>query len=511
MSKRTSSSAFGVGTKHKLTEQWSVTVIHFAFFRKIDFRFTISISDLTIFFHFESNYTMQPSVQNNEQNSSKARSPFSESISLSVTQKTESQSVEIQFSPRENLDLETLKEEIKKIADKQKRKEAYAKYMKLLPPDSSTGADKKQQTKAERREHQERQRALKQSKQDEKTAPKKHETQSAPKPKPPPAPARTQPAAASTAKSTVGVHRAIYQCGLWMKAYKIIGSNARVRGTMLALKSWLQQLAATADEAKAYSHENFAGTNKLLSVQLSYLEGCRKKSIGMGNAIRLLKEASFRQSLGHADEKAAYFQLVSFCDLFLTEKIDFAMEKIVSYGLHQVRRDDVIATFGHSECVARTLLLAASRVPFTVVIIDSPPLFEGRILFRDLQYVPGLQIRYCLLPSLTCALNDATKLFIGASAVLSNGDVLSRAGTAMAATIACHYHLPVVAFSETYKFTNRVWIGSLTNNETHDGSGGAYLYDLTPMQKLDVIVTEYGPLPPCSVSTLIRDKTDVSS
>ena len=447
----------------------------------------------------------------------------SESIQITDSNATvvASTASHISVTAAEPIDLEAMREEIQCIADKQERKAAYAKYLALVNAGKPTAPVAKQ-TKAERWAQQEQQRELKASKKQESAAKpkplKKEDTnESQPKAVAPAAEPKTvaqKPVGSQawTYKVMPNVHLAVYQCGLWMKAYYIIGSSRRVRATLLCLRQWLADLADEADAAKLYSHENFAGTNKILSDQVAYLEGCRKKSIGMGNAIRLLKEASFKASLQRSSEKAAYLALVDFCDLFLDEKIDFALEKIISHGKRQIQDNDVIATYGNSESVAGVLLAAAADKKFTVVIIDSPPFFEGRALLEVLQWSPNISIRYCLLPSVTCALNDATKLFVGASAVLSNGDVLSRAGTAMAATIAQHYHLPVIAFCATYKFTNRVWIGSLTNNETHRDEvyAGAYVYDLTPVQKLDVLVTEYGPLPPCSVCTLIRDKEDVS-
>ena len=53
-------------------------------------------------------------------------------------------------------------------------------------------------------------------------------------------------------------------------------------------------------------------------------------------------------------------------------------------------------------------------------------------------------------------IHKATKLFIGASYVLGNGGVVSQMGTAMVSYIASQHKVPVIAFCETYKFTQRV-------------------------------------------------------
>ena len=58
-----------------------------------------------------------------------------------------------------------------------------------------------------------------------------------------------------------------------------------------------------------------------------------------------------------------------------------------------------------------------------------------------------------------------TKVFIGASSVLSNGAVIARIGTSMVACIANRHQVPVVVFSETYKFSDKVNLDQIVNNE----------------------------------------------
>lgn len=47
-------------------------------------------------------------------------------------------------------------------------------------------------------------------------------------------------------------------------------------------------------------------------------------------------------------------------------------------------------------------------------------------------------------------------MFIGASYVLGNGGIVADMGTSMVAYIASQHKVPVIAFCETYKFTQRV-------------------------------------------------------
>jgi len=61
-----------------------------------------------------------------------------------------------------------------------------------------------------------------------------------------------------------------------------------------------------------------------------------------------------------------------------------------------------------------------------------------------------------------------SKVLLGASAVLSNGTVLSRAGAASVAMAAAAAARPVIVCAETYKFAERVLLDSITLNELGD-------------------------------------------
>ena len=49
-----------------------------------------------------------------------------------------------------------------------------------------------------------------------------------------------------------------------------------------------------------------------------------------------------------------------------------------------------------------------------------------------------------------------SKVLLGASAMLANGNVISRVGTSMVAMMARQYNVPVLVCCETYKFSEKV-------------------------------------------------------
>ncbi len=60
------------------------------------------------------------------------------------------------------------------------------------------------------------------------------------------------------------------------------------------------------------------------------------------------------------------------------------------------------------------------------------------------------------------------QVFLGASAVMSNGTVMSRAGTAAVAMMARAQSKPILVCCESYKFHERVQLDAITHNELGD-------------------------------------------
>ena len=99
--------------------------------------------------------------------------------------------------------------------------------------------------------------------------------------------------------------------------------------------------------------------------------------------------------------------------------------------------------------------------------MDTCPAFTGRGLVKRLS-ARGVKCVYTLIQGISALVTRTTKLFIGASYVLGNGGVVAQMGTSMTAYLASQHKVPVIAFCETYKFTQRVNLDQIKNNELGD-------------------------------------------
>lgn len=263
-----------------------------------------------------------------------------------------------------------------------------------------------------------------------------------------------------------------------------------------------------------------------LSPQLSHVKSARPFSTTQSNSIRWLKNliANIDPSV---PEDRAKDDICDAIDAFISEQFTMAQHVIADTASDKVQNGDVILTYGKSAAVLSSLLLAASRgTQFRVVVLDSRPLFEGKNAARELSSA-GVEVQYALLTGLGHATRGVTKCFLGAHAVLGNGRVYSRAGTAAVAMMAKSKHANVIVCAESIKFTDRVALDSIVGNELapedelleagskditafsqwREKDGVCLLnplYDVTPADYIDIIITELGGLPASSAPAIQR-------
>ncbi|XP_022987306.1 translation initiation factor eIF-2B subunit delta-like isoform X2 [Cucurbita maxima] len=318
------------------------------------------------------------------------------------------------------------------------------------------------------------------------------------------------------------IHPAIYKVGLQYMAGDICGGNARC----------IVMLHAFQQAIKDYSTPPQKVLGRDLTAKIggyvSFFNECRPLSVSMGNAIRFLKNriAKLPLNLPESEVKAT---LCSDINRFINEKIIIADEVIVRHAATKIRDGDVLLTYGSSS-VVEMLLLHAHELgkEFRVVVVDSRPKQEGRALLRRL-IERGLNCTYTHINAISYVMHEVTRVFLGAAAVLSNGTVYSRVGTAAVAMVANAFRVPVLICCEAYKFHERVQLDSICFNElgdpdaiskVHERKDINYLdnmtakeqlqllnlmYDATPSDYISMIVTDYGVIPPTSVPVIVRE------
>uniref|UniRef100_A0A5B6YW58 Translation initiation factor eIF2B subunit delta n=1 Tax=Davidia involucrata TaxID=16924 RepID=A0A5B6YW58_DAVIN len=318
------------------------------------------------------------------------------------------------------------------------------------------------------------------------------------------------------------VHPTVYKVGLRYLAEDISGGNARCIAMLQAFQESIKDYSTPPEKSLVRD------LTAKINCYVSFLIECRPLSISMGNAIRFLKTriAKLPVTLSESEAKTT---LLSDIDRFINEKIILADQVIVRHAVTKIRDGDVLLTYGSSSAVEMILLQAHELgKQFRVVVVDSRPKLEGRLLLRRL-VGKGLTCTYTHINAVSCIMHEVTRVFLGASSVLSNGTVYSRVGTACVAMVAHAFHVPVLVCCEAYKFHERVQLDSVCSNELGDPDAISnvagrkdinylvdwannenlqflnLIYDATPSDYVSMIITDYGMVPPTSIPVIVRE------
>lgn len=317
------------------------------------------------------------------------------------------------------------------------------------------------------------------------------------------------------------IHPAIVRLGLQYSQGIIAGSNARSVALLHAFRQVIMDYTTPPNEELSRDLVN------KLKPYISFLNQCRPLSASMGNAIKYIKkEISNIPSL--CKEEEAKSKLINCIDCYINEKIILAAKAIAKYAIEKISDGDVILVYGCSSLVNHILCEAFEKNrKFRVIVVDSRPRLEGREALRRLVQ-KGISCTYVLISTVSYILPEVSKVFLGAHALLANGYVMSRVGTSQIALVAKAFNVPVLVCCETYKFCERVQTDSFVSNELDDPDdlvvtrkGKTQLehwqqvpllgllnlvYDVTPPDFVDLVITDLGMIPCTSVPVVLRVK-----
>lgn len=302
------------------------------------------------------------------------------------------------------------------------------------------------------------------------------------------------------------LHPSVCLLGLQIKSFKISGANARCKAMLEAFNELIHDYQTPKD--KDLTHDLIICLNK----HIDFISKIRPLCAPMGNAIRQLKKEI--TSLGPINDVEAKQILQNKINQYIYERITVPITAISSFGRTKINHNDVILTFGHSSTVFE--LLRSVNVKFRVIVVTCRPKMEGLKMAAKLL---KLQIPCTLvhLTALSHVIRDATKVILGANAMLANGALVSRIGTAQVATMAHFHNVPVIIACETYKFSMNVHLDSIVFNELGPDELSLQverpetlqvlnlLFDVTPPEFITVVITELGLIPCSSVRVIIRE------
>ncbi|KAL0204893.1 hypothetical protein P9112_000200 [Eukaryota sp. TZLM1-RC] len=325
------------------------------------------------------------------------------------------------------------------------------------------------------------------------------------------------------------IHPAIQKVGL-KTSNKLLN---RGRSRSIAMLEAFQQLIS--DHKVDPQQTLMSSLLKSITLSERFLDKCRPLAPAQLSILQYLK--LYMSSLPQ-DEESSRAKLIEYCTHFIDTRIHVASDLIGEHIRSKLTQDDVILTYGASTTVLSALISASRMTKFKVIVVDSRPDEEG---FRAVERLTkeGIETTFCLLTGLSFVISKVTKVILGVSAMLSNGSAFGLCGTATVALTAHASNIPVVVVCETYRFIEHCQLDSVTWNELGDphdlvvadvprplsstrpsevteGNIGGFatndnldilnlVYDVTPIHYIDVIVSEWGYIPPTAVPLVLRE------
>lgn len=269
--------------------------------------------------------------------------------------------------------------------------------------------------------------------------------------------------------------------------------------------------------------DNLSGAAVLTEKALTYLNTLTDKeyssredflSTMKKECLRIVKSqksmVSLRNEFSHvlrdADKGETLEEVQTLVKQSVKERLQFikkAETKIIQYGTSLIREGSTVLTHSRSSTVEKILTNAYLRMPFHIVVTESRPACEGRLLAETLSE-KGIPSTFIV--DTAAALFNPDLVLVGADAVTPHY-VINKIGTKfLAATF------PTYVACSTNKFTKkRVTIEEknpeevLKKDEKYKNvQVKNYYFDGTPLNYVKGFITEYGILPPEKVKSFLK-------
>ncbi len=206
----------------------------------------------------------------------------------------------------------------------------------------------------------------------------------------------------------------------------------------------------------------------------------------------------------------------------IKQNVEEVKEIIATLGSRRISDGDVILTHSYSATVIKLLSKAQERgVKFSVIVTESRPIGEGLHTIEILNKM-GIKTTLIVDSAVRFIMKKVSKVIVGADAVAANGAVINKVGTSAIALAAKEARVRTYVASGTYKFGFETVFGELIEGvvlneptliipEEELGilTGKVIvkepLFDVTPPEYIDAIITEYGLIAPQAIPIIVRE------
>lgn len=284
--------------------------------------------------------------------------------------------------------------------------------------------------------------------------------------------------------------------------------SMKVRGAGLIARTAAEALKQHAVE---YQGSDLEVLRRRLEEGRRELIASRPTAISLWNAVQATVRGA--STVATAEELRAL--VIANADAFV-ERSSRAVEVIGRIGSRRLQSGMTVLTHCNSKAALAVIISAHSQgKDIKVYATESRPWRQGLLTIRDLS-ASGVPTTMIIDSAVRWVMKEVDAVVVGADTVCSNGALINKIGTSQVALAAREARVPFIVCAETYKFSPKTVVGEMVEIEERDAGEiidprqlppGVRVrnpvFDATPAEFIDSIVTEVGLISPYAAYEVI--------
>ena len=296
--------------------------------------------------------------------------------------------------------------------------------------------------------------------------------------------------------------------------------SMEIRGAGLIARSAAEALK---QQALDYKGDDLGELRRRLDDGRRQLIASRPTAISLWNAVQATMRGS--SSAESADELRSL--VATNADSFV-ERSSKAVGMIGRIGSKRLRSGMTVLTHCNSKAALGVIKTAhADGKDIKVYATESRPWRQGLLTVKDLaaagvpkrdriEHGAGVPTTLIIDSAVRWIMKEIDVVLVGADTICSNGALINKIGTSQVALAADEARVPFIVCAETYKFSPKTVHGEMVEIEERDASEiidprllppkvmvKNPVFDATPAEYIDSIVTEIGLISPYAAYEVI--------
>lgn len=299
-----------------------------------------------------------------------------------------------------------------------------------------------------------------------------------------------------------------------LKTYKDI-KGLKIQGASKVLSATIKAVEWQTENLREKNADEF---KKKLKERTIFIARARPTEPAVRNFARYLIMRSY--AIKTEDVKELREKTLKLIKNYLEEK-EKIKRKIFEYGANKIFKGAVVLTHCHSNTVEGILKKAFEQNNLKeVYCTETRPLFQGRKTAENLADA-GIPVTMVVDSAVSRIIKKADIFLSGADAVLADGSLVNKIGTAQISMICSMHNVPHYAATSTHKFDPITYFGYEEIIETRDEKEVwdkkpknvrilNEAFDVTDARNIQEYITEKGTFSPAVLPFILYEEMEIA-